>query len=65
MFNIPSDPWYNYMKPFRTVLLKKIIHSQQQSEEKQQEAQASQSAQASQTIQVTLENSKISIQINP
>lgn len=39
MFNTPSDPWYNYMQPFRIALLKQIIKVQQQNDEKQQAAQ--------------------------
>ena len=30
MFNIPSDPWYRYIQPFRNVLLKKMIKAQEQ-----------------------------------
>ena len=37
MFNIPSDPWYNYMQPFRIALLKQIIKARQTDEKKQQE----------------------------
>lgn len=39
MFNIPSDPWYNYLQPFRIALLKQIIKVQQQNDEKQQNEQ--------------------------
>ena len=39
MFNLPSDPWYTYMQPFRIVLLKKMIKAQQQASKAQQEAQ--------------------------
>jgi hypothetical protein len=37
MFNLPSDPWYRYMQPFRTAFLKKMIKAQQPVEKTHQE----------------------------
>jgi hypothetical protein len=37
MFNLPSDPWYTYMQPFRIVLLKKMIKAQQEAAKVRQE----------------------------
>ena len=41
MFDIPSDPWYNYMQPFRIAMLRQVIRAQaqQQQEQQQQEQQ--------------------------
>ena len=36
MFNLPSDPWYHYMQPFRIALLKKMIKVQQQQEQQKE-----------------------------
>lgn len=39
MFNIPSDPWYHYMQPFRIALLKQIIKAHQSAEKQKIPAQ--------------------------
>jgi len=46
MFDIPSDPWYNYMKPFRIAMLRQVIRAQQQQKEAlQQQKEAQQASQ--------------------
>ena len=37
MFNVPSDPWYTYLQPFRIALLKKMIKAQQALQAHQQQ----------------------------
>jgi hypothetical protein len=49
MFNVPSDPWYTYMQPFRIVLLRKMIKAQQAQQAQQAHQQQAHQQQAAQT----------------
>lgn len=50
MFNLPSDPWYTYMQPFRIVLLKKMIKAQQEAAKAQEAQQEKEKAQEKEEI---------------
>ena len=50
MFNLPSDPWYSYMQPFRAAFLRKMIKAQQQAEKTQQEQTHQEQAKKAETV---------------